>query len=67
MHESYRNSLPLHGVGVDDDRSSLDNNGSSRSPYDILTIEGIMIDFFFFFLLNLNFYVLFVPYKLDDA
>ncbi|KAK4597111.1 hypothetical protein RGQ29_014924 [Quercus rubra] len=41
MHESYRNSLPLHGVGVDDDRSSLDNNGSSRSPYDILTIEDV--------------------------
>ena len=67
MHESYRNSLPLHGVGVDDDRSSLDNNGSSRSPYDILTIEGITIDFIFFFFLNFNFYVLFVPYKLDDA
>ena len=67
MHESYRNSLPLHGVGVDDDRSSLDNNGSSRSPYDILTIEGITIDFIFFFIFNLNFYVLFVPYKLDDA
>lgn len=49
MHESYRNSLPLHGVGVDDDRSSLDNNGSSRSPYDILTTEGITIDFIFFF------------------
>lgn len=49
MHESYRNSLPLHGVGVDDDRSSLDNNGTSRSPYDILTIEGITIDFIFFF------------------
>lgn len=67
MHESYRNSLPLHGVGVDDDRSSLDNNGSSRSPYDILTIEGITIDFIFFLIFNLNFYVLFVPYKLDDA
>ena len=67
MHESYRNALPLHGVGVDDDRSSLDNNGSSRSPYDILTIEGITIDFIFFFIFNLNFYVLFVPYKLDDA
>lgn len=66
MHESYRNSLPLHGVGVDDDRSSLDNNGSSRSPYDILTIEGIMIDFIFKKKI-LNFYVLFVPYKLDDA
>jgi hypothetical protein len=45
MHESYRNSLPLHGVGVDEDRSSLHNNGPSRSPYDILTIEGITIDF----------------------
>ena len=67
MHESYRNSLPLHGVGVDDDRSSLDNNGTSRSPYDILTIEGITIDFIFFLIFNLNFYVLFVPYKLDDA
>lgn len=66
MHESYRNSLPLHGVGVDDDRSSLDNNGTSRSPYDILTIEGIMIDFIFKKKI-LNFYVLFVPYKLDDA
>lgn len=66
MHESYRNSLPLHGVGVDDDRSSLDNNGSSRSPYDILAIEGIMIDFIFKKKI-LNFYVLFVPYKLDDA
>lgn len=55
MHESYRNSLPLHGVGVDDDRSSLDNNGSSRSPYDILTIEGITIDFIFFFFFKLEF------------
>ena len=59
--------MPLHGVGVDDDRSSLDNNGSSRSPYDILTIEGITIDFIFFLIFNLNFYVLFVPYKLYDA
>lgn len=41
MHESYRNSLPLHGVGVDEDRSSLHNNGPSRSPYDILTIEDV--------------------------
>ncbi|XP_057991672.1 uncharacterized protein At2g02148 isoform X2 [Hevea brasiliensis] len=40
MHESYRNSLPLHGVGVEEDRPSLENNGSSRVAYDILTIEG---------------------------
>ncbi|KAJ9159644.1 hypothetical protein P3X46_025134 [Hevea brasiliensis] len=39
MHESYRNSLPLHGVGVEEDRPSLENNGSSRVAYDILTIE----------------------------
>lgn len=41
MHESYRDSLPLHTVGVEEDRSSLENNGSSRGPYDILTINDI--------------------------
>ncbi|XXG72007.1 hypothetical protein AAC387_Pa07g1198 [Persea americana] len=41
-HESYRNSLPLHDVGVEEDRSGLENNGSSRSPYDILTIDDIL-------------------------
>ncbi|KAK9274469.1 hypothetical protein L1049_021717 [Liquidambar formosana] len=41
MHESYRNSLPLHSVGVDEERSGLENGGSSRGPYDILTIEDI--------------------------
>ncbi|KAF2321251.1 hypothetical protein GH714_036739 [Hevea brasiliensis] len=41
MHESYRNSLPLHGVGVEEDRPSLENNGSSRVAYDILTIEDV--------------------------
>lgn len=40
MHESYRNSLPLHGVGVDEDRSRLESNGPSRGPYDSLTVEG---------------------------
>ncbi|XP_059649832.1 uncharacterized protein At2g02148 isoform X2 [Cornus florida] len=39
IHESYRNSLPLHSVGVEEDRSSLENNGSSRGPYDCLTTE----------------------------
>ncbi|KAL5983162.1 hypothetical protein ACLOJK_017244 [Asimina triloba] len=41
IHESYRNALPLHGVGVEEDRSSLENGGSSRPPYDILTIEDV--------------------------
>lgn len=40
MHESYQSSLPLHNMGVEDDRSSLENNGSSSVPYSILTIEG---------------------------
>ncbi|XP_077247024.1 PPR containing protein isoform X2 [Tasmannia lanceolata] len=34
MHNSYRNPLPLHGVGVEED-------GSSRPPYDILSIDDI--------------------------
>ncbi|KDP23022.1 hypothetical protein JCGZ_01685 [Jatropha curcas] len=41
IHESYRNSLPLHGVGVEEDRSSLENSCSSRASYDILTIEDV--------------------------
>ena len=40
MHDSYRTSLPLHGVGVEEDRSSLENNESARGSYDILTIDG---------------------------
>lgn len=40
MHDSYRTSLPLHGVGVEEDRSSLENNGPARGSYDILTIDG---------------------------
>ncbi|KAK4400155.1 hypothetical protein Sango_1121600 [Sesamum angolense] len=39
MHESYQSSLPLHSMGVEDDRSSLENNGSSSGPYSILTID----------------------------
>ncbi|KAE8076461.1 hypothetical protein FH972_015108 [Carpinus fangiana] len=41
MHDSYRTSLPLHGVGVEEDRTSLENNGSARGSYDILTIDDI--------------------------
>ncbi|XP_027100791.1 uncharacterized protein At2g02148-like isoform X1 [Coffea arabica] len=41
MHESYRNSLPLHSVGVEEDRISLEAGGSSRGPYNILTTEDV--------------------------
>ncbi|KAK6122464.1 hypothetical protein DH2020_043801 [Rehmannia glutinosa] len=41
MHEPYQSSLPLHSMGVEDDRSSLENNGSSTGPYSILTIDDI--------------------------
>ncbi|CAA3023529.1 Hypothetical predicted protein [Olea europaea subsp. europaea] len=40
MHESYRSSLPLHSILVEEDRNSLENNGSSsRCTYNILTID----------------------------
>lgn len=42
LHESYRNSLPIHGVGAEEeDRSSLDNGDSSRGAFSILTIEDV--------------------------
>ncbi|XP_052205999.1 uncharacterized protein At2g02148 [Diospyros lotus] len=41
IHESYRNTLPLHNVGVEEDRSSLENNDSSRGPYDILNADDV--------------------------
>ncbi|PPR98714.1 hypothetical protein GOBAR_AA21954 [Gossypium barbadense] len=42
LHESYRNSLPIHGVGAEEeDRSSLDNADSSRGAFSILTIEVV--------------------------
>ncbi|KAI8560707.1 hypothetical protein RHMOL_Rhmol04G0277600 [Rhododendron molle] len=40
IHEPYRNSLPLHSVGVEGDGSTLENNCSSRDPYDVLTTEA---------------------------
>ncbi|XP_072968397.1 uncharacterized protein At2g02148 [Typha angustifolia] len=43
MHESYRNSLALHGVGVDEERSVLENSSrSSTPPYNILTTEDVL-------------------------
>ncbi|KAF5750039.1 hypothetical protein HS088_TW03G00369 [Tripterygium wilfordii] len=42
MHESYRNALSLHGVGVEEDRSSLENSEASRGSYDILTLEDVL-------------------------
>lgn len=42
IHE-YRDSIPLHGVGVDDDRSALENSGRSSSPpYNILTVDDVL-------------------------
>ncbi|XP_044488217.1 uncharacterized protein At2g02148 isoform X1 [Mangifera indica] len=41
IHDSYRNPLPLHGVGVEEDRSNLENTGPSSGAYDILTIEDV--------------------------
>lgn len=41
IHDSYRNTLqPLHGVGVDEEHSTLDNDGRPSSPsYNILTLD----------------------------
>ncbi|KAH6831417.1 PPR containing protein [Perilla frutescens var. hirtella] len=41
MHEPYQSSIPLHSMGVEDDRSSLENNGSSCGPYSILTVDDV--------------------------
>lgn len=41
MHESYQNTLPLHNVGGDGGHSSLDSNGSSRDPYNILSANDV--------------------------
>ncbi|XP_050386086.1 uncharacterized protein At2g02148-like [Argentina anserina] len=43
IHESFSNSLPIHGFGVDNERSSLDNDGSSssRATYDILCLQDV--------------------------
>ena len=40
MNESHRSCF-------DEDGSSLETNESSRGPYDILTIEGKILLFFF--------------------
>ncbi|KAK3021214.1 hypothetical protein RJ639_046633, partial [Escallonia herrerae] len=43
LHESYRSSLPLHGVDVEEDHSNPENNCSSGGPYlsidDVLPVE----------------------------
>ncbi|XP_047974830.1 uncharacterized protein At2g02148 isoform X1 [Salvia hispanica] len=41
MREPYQSSLPLHSMGVEDERSSLENNGSSCAPYSNLTIDDV--------------------------
>lgn len=43
IHESYRNSMPLHDSGVDEERAGLENSGRSLSPpYSILSIDDIL-------------------------
>lgn len=37
IHEPYRDSLPIHGVGVEEDNSSLEHDA-----YDILTTDDIL-------------------------
>ncbi|XP_059308943.1 uncharacterized protein At2g02148 isoform X2 [Lycium ferocissimum] len=41
LHESFRNSLPLHGIVVEEDRTSIENSGSSTGSYNIVTIDDI--------------------------
>ncbi|XP_073130923.1 uncharacterized protein At2g02148 isoform X3 [Henckelia pumila] len=41
MDGTYQSTLPLHSIGVEDDRSSLENNGSSSGPYTLLTIDDV--------------------------
>ncbi|KAG6396806.1 hypothetical protein SASPL_142963 [Salvia splendens] len=41
MRDTYQSSLPLHSMGVEDERSSLENNGSSCAPYSNLTIDDV--------------------------
>lgn len=40
LHETFRNSLPLHGL-VEEDRNSIENSGSSTGSYNIVTIDDI--------------------------
>ncbi|XP_039120052.1 uncharacterized protein At2g02148 [Dioscorea cayenensis subsp. rotundata] len=43
LGESYRNSIPLHSVGVDEGRSPLENSGRTSSPnYSILNIDDVL-------------------------
>lgn len=42
MHDSHRSSISLHGLGVDEDRASLDNGSSSGCSYNILTNDDVL-------------------------
>ncbi|KAI4313376.1 hypothetical protein L6164_026363 [Bauhinia variegata] len=42
LHESHtHSSLALHSVEVEEDRSSLETNESTRGPYDVLTVDDV--------------------------
>lgn len=52
MHESYRNSLTLHGVAVEEEHSVLDNDSRPSSPsYNILLSQGNRTLFLYYELL----------------
>uniref|UniRef100_A0A7N0UNQ3 Uncharacterized protein n=3 Tax=Kalanchoe fedtschenkoi TaxID=63787 RepID=A0A7N0UNQ3_KALFE len=42
MHETFRNEMRLHSVGVEEDHhNGFNNNRSSRDVYDILTVDDV--------------------------
>ncbi|XP_010528962.1 PREDICTED: putative pentatricopeptide repeat-containing protein At2g02150 [Tarenaya hassleriana] len=41
MHESYRNAIQIHNVGVEEGRTSMENDGSAGAVYPILTTEDV--------------------------
>ncbi|XP_073130922.1 uncharacterized protein At2g02148 isoform X2 [Henckelia pumila] len=44
MDGTYQSTLPLHSIGVEDDRSSLENNGSSSDVSPIETARARFLD-----------------------
>lgn len=40
MSDSYKNSIRMYGVDVEDDRSTFETSESSRTMVDMLTTDG---------------------------
>lgn len=55
MHDSYRSSLPLQNVGLEEDRPVLEDGEASRNLYVLLTIDGNKYDMF---LLELHLFII---------